>query len=94
MAKTIIRCPHYKGQKLSIMEEMAKDRVFNIIDNKLYYSSDEMERPTGKITICCLDCLQDEDLDPAWKATKDEAKVAVDMILEYRSSDVSEYMNE
>ena len=94
MSKTIINCPHCGGQKLTISLKMMYDNCYTLDNNKLYKSRQEVSRPTGAIRILCIECLQNDDIeDPSWKATKDEAKVINEMLMENFSVDVTKYMS-
>ncbi len=93
MNKDTIRCPICKGQHITIIEEIARDRYFHIDKGKLFEVSSGTEKITGKITICCEDCLQDEKVeDPAWKPSSDEKIIIHRILMTPRIADVSKYL--
>lgn len=95
MSKTIIKCPHCNGQKLTISLKMTCDHCYTLDNNKLYESRREMAIPTGVIWIFCINCLQNDNIyNPSWKATEDEKKVINEMLMENFSIDVTKYMKE
>jgi len=95
MEKTILRCPHCKGQHLSIAHPVVYNQNYIIEDNKVFLSKDGPVHPVDTIWISCIDCLQEENIqDPSWQPTEEEKKVILDIITEPRYANITEYMEE
>ena len=93
MSENKIKCPYCGGQNLTIWVEKIYNECYIIKDNKLYKHSHGDERATGKKTIFCRDCLQNENkLDPTWKMTEQEGHSIRAMLDLDRFADVTEYM--